>query len=96
MLQDMILIGIILLPNGSFIIFQTNILHKSRAQADQPRAFVSQTSNKLRFVGRIGRKAREARQKAELKCHFCNLKYCIEEERTEHEKFWHSNKLKVH
>ena len=75
MLKDMILIGIILSPNGSFIIFQTNILHKSRASADQPRAFVSQTNNKLSFVGRIGRKAREARQKAELKCHFCNLKY---------------------
>ena len=70
MLQDMILIGIILSPNGSFIIFQTNILHKSRASGDQPRAFVSQTNNKLRFVGRIGRKAREARQKAELKMSF--------------------------
>jgi hypothetical protein len=28
-----------------------------------------------------------------LKCHFCNLKYCLEEERTEHEEFWHSKKL---
>ena len=28
-----------------------------------------------------------------LKCHFCNLKYCLEEERNEHEEFWHSNKL---
>jgi len=28
-----------------------------------------------------------------LKCHFCNLKYCLEEERKEHEEFWHSNKL---
>ena len=28
-----------------------------------------------------------------LKCHFCNLKYCLEEERNEHEGFWHSNKL---
>jgi hypothetical protein len=28
-----------------------------------------------------------------LKCHFCNLKYCLEEERKQHEEFWHSNKL---
>lgn len=28
-----------------------------------------------------------------LKCHFCNLKYVMEVERKEHEKFWHSNKL---
>lgn len=77
--------------------FSDKYIAQVKSPADQPRAFVSQTNNKLRFVGRsyVGRKAREARQKAELKCHFCNLKYCIEEERTEHEKFWHSNKLKV-
>ena len=28
-----------------------------------------------------------------LKCHFCNLKYCLEEERNEHEEFWHSKRL---
>ena len=28
-----------------------------------------------------------------LKCHFCNLKYCLDEERKEHEEFWHGNKL---
>jgi len=28
-----------------------------------------------------------------LKCHFYNLKYCLEEERKQHEEFWHSNKL---
>lgn len=31
--------------------------------------------------------------KAILKCHFCNLRYCIENERKEHESFWHSNRL---
>ena len=30
-----------------------------------------------------------------LKCHFCNLKYCLEEERKQHEGFWHSNKINV-
>ena len=29
-----------------------------------------------------------------LKCHFCNLKYCLEEEREQHQEFWHSNKIK--
>ena len=29
-----------------------------------------------------------------LKCHFCNLKYCLEEEREQHEEFWHSNRIK--
>jgi hypothetical protein len=28
-----------------------------------------------------------------LKCHFCNLKYCLEEERKQHEEFWHGSKL---
>ena len=28
-----------------------------------------------------------------LKCHFCNLKYCLEEERKQHEEFWHRNKV---
>ena len=31
--------------------------------------------------------------KPRLKCHFCNLKYCLQEERKQHEEFWHSNKL---
>ena len=30
-----------------------------------------------------------------LKCRFCNLKYCLEEEREQHEEFWHSNKIKM-
>ncbi len=28
-----------------------------------------------------------------LKCHFCNLKYCLDDERKQHEEIWHSNKL---
>jgi hypothetical protein len=28
-----------------------------------------------------------------LKCNFCNLRFCIIEERDEHEKFWHSDKI---
>jgi hypothetical protein len=31
--------------------------------------------------------------KPTLKCHFCNLKYCLDEERNAHEEFWHQNKL---
>ena len=30
-----------------------------------------------------------------LKCHFCNLKYCLEEERKQHEEFWHYKLLKM-
>jgi hypothetical protein len=29
-----------------------------------------------------------------LRCHFCSLKYSIEAERYEHERFWHSDKFK--
>jgi hypothetical protein len=35
-------------------------------------------------------KPRNKQSKPTLRCHFCKLKYCIEEERIEHEKFWHS------
>ena len=76
--------------------FSDKYIAQAKSTGDQARAFVSQNSDKLRFVGRIGRKAREAKQRAELKCHFCNLKYCIGEERLEHEKFWHSKKLNAH
>jgi len=31
-----------------------------------------------------------------LKCHFCNLKYCLDDERKQHEEFWHSDKLSPH
>ena len=38
-------------------------------------------------------RTRRVQPKATLKCHFCNLKYCLEEERSDHEKFWHSAKI---
>lgn len=38
-------------------------------------------------------RTRRVQPKATLKCHFCNLKYCLEEERSDHEKFWHSSKI---
>lgn len=28
-----------------------------------------------------------------VKCNYCNLKYYIDEERVEHEKFWHADKI---
>lgn len=40
------------------------------------------------------KQARTGISQGELKCHYCNLKYCLEEERTEHEKFWHNDKNK--
>jgi hypothetical protein len=42
------------------------------------------------FESKPGKKARP---KSILKCHFCNLKYCLEVERKDHEEFWHSDKL---
>jgi hypothetical protein len=38
---------------------------------------------------------RKVQPKATLKCHFCNLKYCLEEERKDHEQFWHSEKIRA-
>lgn len=46
------------------------------------------------FLHRARPIPRKHTPKPELKCHFCNLKYCIEEERKEHEEFWHSDKIK--
>lgn len=40
-------------------------------------------------------RSRNVQPKATLKCHFCNLKYCLEEERLDHEQFWHSEKMKA-
>jgi hypothetical protein len=36
---------------------------------------------------------RKPTPKPVLKCHFCNLKYCLDVERKDHEEFWHSDKL---
>jgi hypothetical protein len=44
-------------------------------------------------VNRAIKMKSKPRPKPGLKCHFCNLKYCLEEERKQHEEFWHSNKL---
>jgi hypothetical protein len=33
------------------------------------------------------------RPRPQLKCHYCNLKYCLETQRQEHEEFWHDDKL---
>ena len=33
------------------------------------------------------------RPKPQLKCHYCNLKYCLETQRKEHEEYWHDVKL---
>jgi hypothetical protein len=38
-------------------------------------------------------RTRKVQPKATLKCHFCNLKYCLEEERIDHEQFWHREKI---
>jgi hypothetical protein len=43
---------------------------------------------------KLASKAKNKSQpKPGLKCHFCNLKSCLEEERKQHEEFWHGNKL---
>lgn len=36
---------------------------------------------------------RQPARKPELKCHFCNLEYCLDDERKEHEEFWHRDKI---
>jgi hypothetical protein len=51
-------------------------------------------SASLTYMRDIKPKLRNKRApKRGLKCHFCNLKYCLEEERKDHEEFWHRNKL---
>ena len=45
------------------------------------------------FVNRANNVKNKRAPKPGLKCRFSNLKYCLEEERKQHEEFWHSNKL---
>jgi len=56
----------------------------------------SEVDNRLSwsYLPKIKSKTKAFQQKPVLKCHFCNLKYCLEEERKDHEEFWHSEKLK--
>jgi hypothetical protein len=46
-------------------------------------------------VSRVIKVKNKLPPKPGLKCHFCNLKYCLEQEREQHEEFWHSNKIKT-
>lgn len=57
----------------------------------------SEVDNRLSwsYSPRVKSKIKTIQQKPVLKCHFCNLKYCLEEERKDHEEFWHSEKLKM-
>lgn len=43
-----------------------------------------------RNSGRPAGMARSYLNKGSVKCRFCNLKYFLEEERNEHEQFWHA------
>ncbi len=45
------------------------------------------------FKGSVGMRQTRSKPQPGLKCHFCNLKYSLEEERKEHEAFWHGNQL---
>ena len=44
-------------------------------------------------ISKTQAKARLKSKPAIIKCNFCNLKFCIDEERGEHERFWHSREL---
>lgn len=45
------------------------------------------------LMNRKPRSQPKPKPKPTLKCHFCNLRYCVEDERKEHESFWHSNRF---
>jgi hypothetical protein len=60
----------------------------------KPKAKAIRYHNLMHSKPRISNTESKTKLKPELlKCHFCNLKYVMEVERREHEKFWHSNKL---
>jgi hypothetical protein len=54
-----------------------------RIQIPRPHNVLRETEKKIKME-------RKSRPKL-VKCTFCNLKFCINEERDEHEKFWHNN-----
>jgi hypothetical protein len=56
------------------------------------RVRIPRPHNLHRETERISKLERKSKPKL-LKCTFCNLKFCINEERDDHEKFWHNNKL---
>lgn len=64
---------------------------KQKSNAGKLDNYLSTYVDKLKL-----RVKRKTVPKRGLKCHYCNLKYCLEEERTEHEGFWHGNKVVNH
>ena len=96
-------IGIILCPNGLFIIWQTNMLFyltpkiskqkEFKIQGDEDNEDNEVDASLFTHVDDRIKVKNKPPPRPGLKCHFCNLKYCLDEERKEHEEFWHGNKL---
>ena len=93
-------IGIIRFPNGLFTIWQTNLLFYLTPKPLYKKSSIFETidDNEVysSYTVSLAIKVKnKPPPKPGLKCHFCNLKYCLEEERKQHEEFWHSNKIKM-
>jgi hypothetical protein len=95
-------IGIIIYLNGLFTIWQTNMLFlfppDSKISEAKEFKIHSDENNEVdvsfyTHVNDTIKVKNKPAPKPGLKCRFCNLKYCLEEERNEHEEFWHSNKV---
>ena len=57
--------------------FSDKYIAQVKSSGDQPRAFVSQTNNKVRFVGRIGRKSERSQTKTRTKMSFLQFESTV-------------------
>ena len=93
-------IGTIRFLSGLFTIWQTNLLFYWTLQTFPQKEFNIRDDEDSEVdvslyppVNHANKVKNKRPPKPGLKCHFCNLKYCLEEERKQHEEFWHGNKL---
>jgi hypothetical protein len=70
------------------------LISKNTRQKEFHTADKDEYDTSLRDYQYVGLKPiRKPTPKPRLKCRFCNLKYCLEAERKDHEEFWHGDKL---
>ncbi|HEY7109644.1 MAG TPA: hypothetical protein VH415_09470 [Nitrososphaeraceae archaeon] len=76
--------------------FQQSIVESDKNKKKSKHFHIPRPHNLPKNSNKISKTQSQAKSKSKqavIKCNSCNLKFCIEEERDEHERFWHSREL---
>jgi len=85
------------LPNKPQILnLQKDVVESDKSKKESKHFHIPRPHNLRKSSTNISKTQTKAKSKSKpavIRCNFCNLKFCIDEERDEHERFWHSREL---